>query len=110
MPATPLRTFLVLGALAFASAGTGCFSDHSRNQDFDGAYGTDRFELVIEPDRTLVDGTHFLVDRATGDLWRLDVPDRTKGTWVRLATAPADAVELVPPPALDDDDANENDD
>ncbi|HKJ25527.1 MAG TPA: hypothetical protein VKB65_11930 [Myxococcota bacterium] len=92
-----LRSSIVLAALAFA--GAGCFNDAFRGHEFIGT-GTDRFELVIEPDRTLVDGTHFLVDRATGDLWRLDVAGRTEGTWVRLAAGPADAAEIPLHPAL----------
>ncbi len=83
----------------------GCF-----NGWFDSAVdksgGSDgRFELVIEPDRTLVEGTHFLVDEATGDVWRLDVRDRRNGQWVRLAEGPTDVKALVE----DGEDAPEDD-
>jgi hypothetical protein len=92
-----LRSFI--GLAAFALAGAGCFNDAFRGHEFIDT-GSERFELVIEPDRTLVDGTHFLIDRATGDLWRLDVSSRTKGTWVRLADGPSDVSELTLHPAL----------
>ena len=87
-----LRACAVLAALVFF--GAGCFNDAFRGHDFRGGVGADRFELVIEPDRTLVDGTHFLVDRATGDVWLLDVSNRREGEWVRLASGPTDAAEL----------------
>jgi len=99
MSRTSPRIVLALGTLAFA--GTGCFNDAFRGHEFSDIPGTDRFELVIEADRTLVDGSHFLVDRATGDLWRLDVSGRTNGNWVRLASGPADAAELAPLPGLE---------
>ena len=86
-----LRLWLVPGLLVFGAAG--CFNDAFRGHEF-GDSSVERFALVIEPDRTLVDGTHFLVDRATGDLWRLDVSDRRNGAWVRLAEGPADAAEI----------------
>ena len=70
-------------------AGAGCFNDAFRGHDFEG--GLDRFALVIEADRTDVAGSHFLVDRATGDLWVLESTGRLEGRWVRLADAPADA-------------------
>jgi hypothetical protein len=96
MPRTNPRARIALAttALALALAGAGCFNDAFRGHDFHDGVGTDRFELVVEPGRTQVDGTHFLVDRATGDLWRLDVSDGTAGTWVRLADGPADAAPL----------------
>ena len=87
-----LRFLVVLAVVAFV--GMGCFNDAFRGHDFRGGVGADRFALVIEPDRTLVDGTHFLVDRATGDLWLLDVSNRRNGEWVRLASGPTDAAEL----------------
>jgi hypothetical protein len=80
---------------ALLGLGSGCFNDAFRGDEFDGVPGAERFELVVEPDRTLVDGTHFLVDRATGDLWRLELSDRKNGAWVRLADGPDDAVELA---------------
>lgn len=74
---------------------TGCFNDAFQTNK--GLESPSRFELQIEPDRTLVDGTHFLVDRATGDLWRLDVSGRTAGRWVRLADGPTDVAALLGP-------------
>ena len=101
-------TFLSLVALAsLALVGAGCFNGAFRGDEF-GDAGGDRFELVIEADRTGVDATHFLVDRATGDLWLLDVTGRRSGAWVRLADAPADAAELGLHPALEKGDEEEN--
>ena len=63
-----------------------------------------RFHLTFEASRTDVAGTHFLVDSATGDLWRL-APGGGAAEWVRLADAPEDAADLAPPePLVDLDD------
>jgi hypothetical protein len=94
MPRTNPRARVALAASVVALAAAGCFNDAFRGHDFRDGVGSDRFELVIEADRTLVDGTHFLVDRATGDLWRLELSDGETGAWVRLADGPADAAEL----------------
>ncbi len=101
MRTNPLLASILVAALALPAAG--CFNDAFRGHEFENASGTDRFSLVIEADRTDVDATHFLVDRATGDLWRLDLSGRTEGSWVRLASAPEDAAELELHPALEDD-------
>ncbi len=90
MRPTPFPTLAALAALA--SLSSGCFNDAFQTNK--GLEGPVRFDVLIEPDRTLVDGTHFLVDRATGDLWRLDVRDRRTGVWVRLADGPGDAAAL----------------
>ncbi len=56
--------------------------------------GDGRFRLTIEPDRTDINGTHFLVDSATGDLWRLEKQGGGL-EWMRLANAPEDAADLT---------------
>lgn len=89
-----LRTWLAVPALFALLGGAGCFNDAFRGDEVNGAGGALRFELLIEPNRTLVEGTHFLVDRATGDLWRLEATGRAAGTWVRLADGPSDVAEL----------------
>jgi len=90
--AGPLPALLVAGLLLLS--GTGCFNDAFRGSEYYGDFGATRFELVIESDRTAVDGSHFLVDRATGDLWVLDArPGATPG-WLRLAEGPADVKPL----------------
>jgi hypothetical protein len=58
-----------------------------------------RFELVIEANRTSVDASHFLLDTSTGDTWRLS-GNRGEFEWVPLAPRPAnvqplDLVELL---------------
>ena len=85
------RRLVIATALAgiVLAAGAGCFNDAFRGHDFKG--GLDRFGLVIEADRTDVAGSHFLIDRATGDVWVLESMGRLEGRWVRLADAPADA-------------------
>jgi hypothetical protein len=76
---------------------------------WNGSYNADtitsggRFHLTIEPSRTDIDGTHFLVDSATGDLWHL----ANRGghvDWVRVADAPEDAADLTPEPATGSED------
>jgi hypothetical protein len=78
--------------ICLALALPGCWNG-SYNQDV-GAEGG-RFELTIEPSRTDVRGTHFLVDSATGDLWHLEANGAT-ASWARLANAPEDAAVLEP--------------
>jgi len=73
----------------------GCFNDAFRGPEFEAGVGVDRFGLVIEADRTDVEGTHFLVDHATGDLWVLQGGAQAPSTWVRLADAPADATPFA---------------
>jgi len=100
-------TVLVLSIASLALVGGGCFNDALRGHEFHGVPGSDRFELVIEPDRTLFEGTHFLVDRATGDVWRLEASDGRSARWVRLADGPDDAealrVGFDPEPVAKDD-------
>jgi hypothetical protein len=90
------RSALAWGALLGLglAAGTGCFNDAFRGPEFNGELGATRFELVIESDRTTVDGSHFLVDRATGDLWVLDARPGSTGGWQQIAQGPADAKPL----------------
>ena len=81
---------LAIAALALPA----CWND-SYNQDTVSVGA--RFALTIEPSRTDIEGTHFLVDAATGDLWRLE--QRGGGVdWVRIADAPEDAADLTPEP------------
>ncbi|NNL65872.1 MAG: hypothetical protein HKP30_06505 [Myxococcales bacterium] len=93
-----MRPLPLLASIALAGVllpATGCFNEAFQTNE--GLESPSRFELLIEPDRTLVDGTHFLVDRATGDLWRLDVRERSEGRWVRLADGPSDVAALPQP-------------
>lgn len=55
--------------------------------------GKPRFELVVEPKRSDVDASHFLVDSTTGDTWLLETTGAKAGRWVRLADGPADAAD-----------------
>jgi hypothetical protein len=79
------------GAVALAA---GCFN--GALHDYSTVGGDRRLELVVESDRTDVDATHFLLDSATGDLWRLEVDAGTAARWVRLAAGPEDLRELAP--------------
>jgi len=97
-----------ISRVAFAALTTltlvasGCFNDaFQTNKGVDKPF---RFELLIAPDRTDVDGTHLLVDRATGDLWRLDTSAPQTATWVRLADGPTDVAILSPNGELEEDD------
>lgn len=56
--------------------------------------GNPRFELVVEPKRSDVDASHFLVDSTTGDTWFMEKTGAKAGRWVRLAEGPADAAAL----------------
>ena len=84
--------WILLLLLAVVMGVGGCFNDGFTNSGSIGGGG--RFALVIEPGRTSVDGTHFLLDTATGDLWRL-ASDGT--SWVRLSEGPTDVTELTVP-------------
>ncbi len=52
--------------------------------------------LVIEPNRTDLAGTHFLVDTMNGDLWRLDASAST-ARWIRTADGPDDLADFALP-------------
>ena len=84
------RHFFSLRALAgLASLGAvGCWNG-SHNETLVEAGG--RFALEIETGRSDLVGTHFLVDTATGDLWRLDTRGGGAPIWVRIADGPPDA-------------------
>lgn len=75
---------------------TGCFNDAFSTVKHEGSDGPGRFSLVIEPARTDVDGSHFLLDTATGDVWRLETRDGETGEWVRVGEAPRDVRSLGP--------------
>ena len=81
------------GVLAIQPA---CWNGVHGSNIFEGG-GGNRFRLVIEPNRTDIDATHFLVDALTGDVWRLDAAQGTSGDWVRLASGPEDAAEIPTP-------------
>ena len=60
-----------------------------------------RFAMVIEADRTAIQGSHFLLDTATGDVWRTDSADGRTGNWLPLGVGPEDVRELEEEPADD---------
>lgn len=95
------RPRIALGAVAavalLALPGlVGCWNGAFSRAYHSGGSGDQRFALVIEADRTDLAGTHFLVDGVTGDVWWLDAPDATSGSWIKLAEGPEDAKELEP--------------
>ncbi|NNL65871.1 MAG: hypothetical protein HKP30_06500 [Myxococcales bacterium] len=94
---------LALSALLLTSAG--CFNGGQVTYEDGGPRG--RFALVIEADRTAIEGSHFLLDTATGDVWRMESEDGRAGSWVRLGDAPDDVaeLELVTEGNAEDDDA-----
>jgi hypothetical protein len=88
-----------MAALVLSACWNGAFQDNAVYGDSRGS----RFEMLIEPERNDVDATHFLVDRATGDIWRFEASSRTSGRWVRLADGPTDAAELESSAPHDED-------
>lgn len=90
-PLRPTR-FVVLALLGTVLTQPACWND-SLNQQTVASGG--RFQLTVEPSRTDIEGTHLLVDSATGDMWRLE-PRGETAEWVRLATGPEDAAEIEP--------------
>ena len=107
MTIEPRRTLVwgVLLGLAFA-LGAGCANGSFQNYRARiNEGGSGRFALVIEADRTPIDATHFLLDTATGDVWRMDSSDGRTGTWLRLGEAPDDVQDLDPEPEGEADDA-----
>ena len=107
-PTSPVLPALLLASFLLLSASS-CFNDAFRGHDYQGELDTSRFELVIESDRTAIDGSHFLVDRATGDLWVLDARSGSVAGWLRLAEGPADVKPLPGPPAAQPKDQDEQD-
>jgi len=79
----PVVTLAILGCLILPSCGNDNFDNHGV------VSGGRRFELVIDPARTAADGTPFLLDTATGDLWTL-APGEAGQRWTRFATGPDD--------------------
>ena len=85
-------------ALTLGSLGCVKINDHATS--IKGA-GLMRFALIIETERSDVDASHYLLDQATGDVWRFDPVNRGEGTWVRMAEAPAD-IRPLPKPVLEE--------
>lgn len=71
-----------------------CFNGPGTTTTVNG--GSNRLMLVIEPSRTDLAGTHFLVDTMNGDLWRLDATE-SPPRWVRSADGPDDLAEFQVP-------------
>lgn len=90
----PSASSALAGALLLALLVSACFNDSFQNV-YRGP-GTGRFSLVVEPGRTDLRGTHFLVDTATGDTWRLEARSDTAGDWRRVADGPTDLTPLRP--------------
>ena len=84
------KTVLVLAACLVTAA---CNNDNFSNSGLISAGA--RFALVIEPARTSIDGTHFLLDTATGDTWTLKSGDGGAERWVRVAEGPSDVKPLT---------------
>ena len=80
-------------ALVF-TFGVGCFNGSFGNYKAKVAGGSGRFALVIEADRTAIQGSHFLLDTATGDIWRMNSEDGRSGDWIRMGAGPEDAQRL----------------
>ena len=97
------RTALVWGAiLGFAfAAGAGCMNGSMHNYKAKIGAGSGRFAMVIEADRTAIQGSHFLLDTATGDVWRMDSGDGRTGNWLPLGAGPEDVRSLEEEPAED---------
>jgi len=95
--------FLLVVALALSGCWNGSHNEVHKMT------GGERFRLTVEPSRTDVAGTHFLVDSATGDLWRLEQSGGSVA-WARLADAPPDAADLTaeeePEPGAEPEDAD----
>jgi hypothetical protein len=79
---------LLCTATAFTIA---CFNDGFSNEGTL-TTGQGRLQLVIEPNRTPVEGTHFLLDTTTGDLWHLKLKDKPQ--WQKITKGPADLQKL----------------
>ena len=87
MSSNPVASFMFLAAILSAS---GCDNGpHHNNLVAPG----NRFELVIESDRTSVEASHFLVDTLTGDTWLL-TGKRGSFEWVRMAVPPEDIQQV----------------
>ncbi len=84
----------------------GCFNVNDHATSIEGT-ALMRFALIIETERSDVDASHYLLDQATGDVWRFDPMNRGEGTWVRMAEAPED-IRPLPKPVLEE--AGEEDD
>lgn len=103
MTRTRTRAIAALATCALAG-GTACWNGHNNKTYYVQSEG--RFRLEIETGRTDVPGTHFLVDTATGDVWRLDARAATP-RWVRIASGPEDVQPIAPRERIDLADAEE---
>ncbi len=88
-----LRRGAVLLSACILAVQSACWNGVNDSTIFEGGGGR-RFSLVIEPNRTDVEATHFLVDTFTGDVWRLDAAKSRPGKWLRLTSGPEDVSEL----------------
>ena len=88
------RRFLALSVALLMSGTLACFNGPGRTTIVNG--GSNRLMLVIEPNRTDLAGTHFLVDTMNGDLWRLDAT-ASPPRWVRTVDGPDDLAAFEVP-------------
>ena len=86
------RALAVIGSSGLLIV-TACWNGINDSIIFEGGAGN-RFQLTIEPDRTEIRATHYLVDTMTGDTWLLEVTGPSNGRWVRLTDGPPDAATL----------------
>jgi hypothetical protein len=86
-------------AALLSLGGLACFNVNDHATSIEGT-GLMRFALIIETERSDVDASHYLLDQATGDVWRFDPIDRGEGRWLRMAAAPED-VRPLPKPVLE---------
>ncbi len=86
-------------AAALGLAVPGCFNVNDHAISIEGN-ALMRFALIIETERSDVDASHYLLDQATGDVWRFDPTNRGEGRWLRMAEAPED-VRPLPTPVLE---------
>jgi hypothetical protein len=87
------RTIAMCAALLWLGP-TACFNGPGRTTVVNG--GSNRLMLVIEPNRTDLAGTHFLIDTMNGDLWRLDAA-QSPPRWVRSVVGPTDLADFDVP-------------
>ena len=89
-----MQRILLASLLAVSLLLPACWNGAFQTNKSKGRTSGDRFDLVVEAKRNDLDASHFLVDKATGDLWVLETSGSRAGAWVRVANGPADAEEL----------------